>query len=149
MKKLILLFLACAAATVAQQTVTLCWSSGSRQTCQTFQPSTVTILTLDMRISSAQPVPVLVVQPLPFYQVSALQSYVSGQTYNIQQSDSSVVTHTRFTSIQDLLMQNIVRAIGIPALQMYPQTGNTNTTPAQVLADLSTSQRIIPILPEQ
>ncbi len=72
---------------VGQQTVNICWSSGTGpQTCLTFEPGSVNMLTLDMRSITA-PVPVLVIQPLPSYQVSAMQSFVHEQQLYTERSN--------------------------------------------------------------
>jgi len=160
MKKVILLLLAGAITMLAQQPVNVCWSLGTgAQTCQTFQPGTVTMITLDMRTPTPAPVPIVVIQPLPNYQVSALQSFVTGQTWKIQQADGSFVVKAKFSSIQDLLMQASIRLIGVPALQTYCQTNSCPQLPptwntlngasiisTQVFTDLGSSVQIIPIM---
>ena len=160
MKKVILLLLAGAITMLSQQPVNVCWSLGTgAQTCQTFQPGTVTMLTLDMRTPTPAPVPIMVIQPLPNYLVSAMQSFVNGQIYNVPQADGSIVVKIIFSSVQDLIMQDAVLKIGVPSLQIYcrttscpqlPPTWNTlngvDVISTQVFTDLRSSVQILPIM---
>src|SRR5579884_2049515 len=117
MNKLIIALLACAFSLPAQtlKSVTVCWQAdGGQQNCQTFQPGTTALITVDLR---GNPVQAVVVQPLPAYQVNAMQQLVDGQTYHLQQADGSVVTKHRYTSVQDLIIQNAIRNILIPSLK--------------------------------
>jgi hypothetical protein len=79
----------------------------------------------------------------------------------------ALITSYRYSSIQDLLMQYIVRSIGVPTLQTYCQTNSCTALPSawnsasngsnviatQVFSDLSTSGAamtgggIVPIMP--
>jgi hypothetical protein len=136
--KRVILFFFLAALAVAQtpKSVQVCWTpDGGTPTCQTFQPGTVTMVTLDLRQTPAEYV---VVQPLPAYQIQAMQTHVTNQTYNVQQANGSLLTMQRYSSIQDLLVQYMIRAVVVPCLQLYPPTGTDTgkTTTSAAMADI-------------
>lgn len=123
MKTLFSLFLVLCAIAAAQTPVpvTVCWTpQGGQQACHTFEPGSTTMITVDLRNN---PVPAVVLQPLPAYQMKAMQSFVDGQTYRQQQADGSVVVKRRYDNVQDLLVQHLVKVIIVPSLKLYPPDG--------------------------
>jgi hypothetical protein len=149
MKKLVALLLLISGLAAAQKSVTVCWQpQGGTQTCRVLNPGTVTMVTVDLRQTPAEYV---VVQPLPDYIIQAAQTHVTNQTYNMQQADGTIVTKPRYTSIQDLLMQYLIRAVIVPVLQLYPPTGPDagKTTVQAVAADVAAGTQVTPILPAQ
>lgn len=132
--KLVLMLAAAGALFAQQKSVEVCWKAtdAATQTCRTFAPNTITMVTVDLRQVPAQYV---VVQPLPEYLVQAMQTHVTNQTYNLQQADGSLLTKWRYNSVQDLLVQYLIRGIIVPSLQLYPPTGaNAGKTTFQAVA---------------
>jgi hypothetical protein len=139
MMKLLTLSLLIASTALAQITVkpvTVCWTpEGGEQTCTTFQPGQTAMITVDLRMN---PVPAVVVQPLPAYQIKAMQQIVDAQTYVMQKADNTFETKQRYHSVQDLYVQYIIRQIMVPALKQFPATGDDagKQTYDQLKADL-------------
>jgi hypothetical protein len=131
---------------VSQAQVTVCWTpEGGTPTCRTLPAGSVTEVTFDLR---GKPIPAVVVQSLPDYQVEAMQQVVDGQTYHQQQADGSIVTKQRYQSVQDLMMQYFVRAVMLPALKLYPPTGTNagKTTNEAVAADVAAGVSFYPLV---
>jgi hypothetical protein len=150
MKRLIAVLLLAAGACLAQAPtpvpIKVCWTpEGKTETCYTVQPGDVAIVTVDGR---SRPVQAVVVQPIPAYQLAAMQSHVDGQVYNMQKPDGTFEVRARFSSIQSLLMENMVRRMIVPALLLYPSTGENagKNTVDVVTADLKVGELVAPIL---
>src|SRR5436190_2914641 len=149
MRKTLALLILTASLALAQtgKTVTVCWQSNAGQpdagprTCTALDPGTVTLVTMDLR---AQPAQYVVVQPIPDYQIQAMQTHVTNQSYNMQQADGSLRLTQRYSSIQTLLMQFLVRNVIVPSLQLYPPDGeNANKTNARaVMMDIAAGTRV-------
>ena len=149
MKKLIVVLLFAAGICFAQTpgTIKVCWTPlNASETCVTTQPDQVTMITIDGR---SKPVQAVVVQQIPAYQLEAMQKNVEAQVYNIQNADGTLETRSRFQSVQDLLVQNLIRRIIVPALQLYPATGaDTGKNSVEtVTADLKAGEQVTPIIP--
>jgi hypothetical protein len=143
MKRIALLLMVLTTTVFAQnKSVTVCWiPEDGTQTCQTFAAGTVTMITVDLRQTPAEYV---VVQTLPPYVIGAMQTHVTNQTYNMQQADGSILTKPRYSSVQDLLMQYLIRSVIVPVLQLYPPTGADagKTTVGAVAADLAAGTHV-------
>jgi hypothetical protein len=102
--------------------VTMCWTpEGGAQNCHTFQPGQTAMITVDLRNN---PFPAVVIQPLPVYQISAMQQFVDGQTFNQQQTNGTFILKQRFLNVQDLLVSHLTRNVISPSLKLYPATGD-------------------------
>jgi len=148
MKNLMFVLLLAAASAFAQKTLTVCWTANQglpdqgQQTCRMMQAGTVTMVTVDLRTPQY-----VVVQTLPAYVITAGQAWVSNQTYSMQQADGSLVVKPRWSSVQDWLMQGLLKGNITAALQLTPPTGADagKTTWQAVMADVAAGMIVSPV----